>query len=190
MADDLWMVVGLGNPGPRYADTRHNVGFMVVNELAHKGEGFSWQNSNRFVGQMARGTLGKHRVLLVMPQTFMNLSGRCVGPLAHFYRIPAERLVAVHDDVDLAPGRLKIKAGGGAGGHKGIRSMVDHLGDREFFRIRCGVGRPQFGEVSDYVLHRFDDDELAEKMVVRAAKAARFLMSRGLVETANRYNRR
>lgn len=192
MPDLLWMVVGLGNPGPRYELTRHNTGFFVVDLLADRDRSFAWQSSTRFSGQFAKGTLAGARLLLVKPQTFMNLSGRCVQPLAHFYGVPPERIVAVHDDVDLDPGRLKLKQGGGDGGHKGIRSMAQLLGDPGFYRVRCGVGRPERGDVVDYVLHAFADGEwdTVRDMVDRAADAVTCLLTRGLREAMNRYNTR
>jgi len=187
MDEQLWLVVGLGNPGDRYRDTRHNIGFMVVEAL---GKEMVWQSSNRFAAHYTKGELSKRKLVLAKPQTFMNLSGESVGPLARFYNIPAEMVIAVHDDVDLEPGRLKIKAGGGDGGHKGVRSMAQWLGN-EFYRVRCGIGRPPVGEVVAFVLRDFstEEQEALDKQIERAAKAVRCLMTRGLKETMNRFNR-
>jgi PTH1 family peptidyl-tRNA hydrolase len=191
MEADLWIVVGLGNPGPRYEGNRHNIGFMVAEALYRRGRHLQWRSSTRFEAELAKGALGRHDVVLVKPQTFMNLSGRSVGPLARFYRVPPERLIVIHDDVDLEPGRLKVKAGGGDGGHKGIRSTAQELGAADFIRIRCGVGRPEVGEVTDYVLRDFTDGEreILEDEIKRAASAVTTVMNRGLREAMNRYNR-
>jgi len=184
------MVVGLGNPGSRYQDTRHNIGFMVVEALARRHGSFAWQTSSRFSGRFAKGSLAGQRVLLVQPQTYMNLSGQCVQPLAHFYNVPPTRMVAVHDDVDLEPGRLKLKRGGGDGGHKGVRSMAQLLGDPGFFRVRCGVGRPEHGDLVGHVLRRFGAGEARalEAQVKAAADAVVCIMERGLREAMNRHN--
>jgi PTH1 family peptidyl-tRNA hydrolase len=188
MEDRLWMAVGLGNPGPRYQANRHNIGFMVADLL---GRDRHWEQSRRFDAQFAKLDLaGGQRLLLVKPQTFMNLSGRAAGPLAHFYRVPVQRVIAIHDDVDLEPGRLRVKAGGGDGGHKGIRSLVEGLGGGAFFRIRCGVGRPEVGDVTGFVLQDFTpaEREVLEQQIDRAAQAVESLVTRGLKETMNRFN--
>ena len=191
MDSELWMVVGLGNPGRQYEDTRHNIGFMVLDAMAEKQGGFYWKSSNRFEAVYAKGSLARQGVVLVKPQTFMNLSGRAVQPLAHFYGVDVERIVAIHDDVDLEPGRLKVKSGGGDGGHKGIRSMTETLGSQAFFRVRCGVGRPQRGDVTSFVLTSFqaEEQEQVEEQVKKAARAVGCLMTRGLREAMNRFNR-
>ncbi len=187
MAEELWIVVGLGNPGPRYERTRHNIGFMAVDLL---GREMPWRSSSRFSCELAKGELSRRPVVLVKPQTFMNLSGEAVGPLARFYGVEAERVVVIHDDIDLEPGRLKVKVGGGDGGHKGIRSLAQHLGG-EFFRVRCGVGRPPYGDAVAWVLQAFGEEELPvlQEQLQRAGKAARCLITRGLREASNRFNR-
>ena len=186
-----WLIVGLGNHGARYCGNRHNVGFMVVNALIDRSDGLSWRSSTRFSGELAVGQLSGRSVVALKPQTYMNLSGRSAGPLAHFYRIPAERVIAIHDDIDLDPGRVKVKLGGGAGGHKGLLSLIEHLGSADFVRVRLGVGRPAVGDVSDYVLSDFpaDDDEVVEEMIARSTKAVRTVITRGAKEAMNRYNR-
>ena len=192
MDSELWMVVGLGNPGREYEDTRHNIGFMVLDQMAEKRDGgFYWRSSNRFEAVYAKGTLAREGVVLVKPQTYMNLSGRAVQPLAHFYGVDVERIIALHDDVDLEPGRLKVKCGGGDGGHKGIRSMAGTLGSQAFYRIRCGVGRPERGDVTNFVLNGFtaEEQKVLDKQIDRATGAVRCLITRGLRETMNRYNR-
>jgi PTH1 family peptidyl-tRNA hydrolase len=161
---------------------------MIVDSL---GSEFNWRSSNRFNGDFALGDIGKQPVILLKPQTYMNLSGRSAVPLAHFYRVPPERIIVIHDEVDLDLGRLKVKVGGGDGGHNGIRSIQHELGDTDFFRIRVGVGRPEYGEIADHVLKDFRTEEmdLLEKEISRAAKATRTLLRSGLKETMNRFNR-
>jgi peptidyl-tRNA hydrolase, PTH1 family len=189
--DALWIVVGLGNPGEQYAGNRHNVGFMVVEALGVAADSLCWRSSRRFEAELAMGPVQGHALLLVKPQSYMNLSGRAVGPLAQHHRVPPERIVAVHDDVDLELGRLKLKAGGGDGGHKGIRSMTEALGSPDFFRVRFGVGRPEEGQVTDHVLRDFEESEREEleQQVERAGQAALAVMARGLKEAMNRFNR-
>jgi PTH1 family peptidyl-tRNA hydrolase len=191
MGSDLWMLVGLGNPGRRYQGNRHNVGFMVVDALCASGGGdLEWRGSSRFDAEVAKGLLGGQAVLLVKPQTFMNLSGRAVAGLAHFYDVPVEKILAVHDDVDLELARLRIKAGGGDGGHKGIRSLGQELGGAGFVRVRFGVGRPAVGEVEDFVLRDFEaaEREAVEDGIRRAMDAVETTMTLGLREAMNRHN--
>jgi len=185
----LWIVVGLGNPGSTYQGNRHNVGFMVADRLA-EGSSLQWQRSERFAAELCRGRLARAEVLLVKPQTYMNLSGRSVAPLAQFYDVPIGQIAVVHDDVDLELGRLKVKAGGGDGGHKGLRSLGQELGSPEFVRIRVGVGRPVQGDVTDHVLQDFSAEEQAPvaDQVGRAADAVIAILTRGLRSAMNTYN--
>ena len=191
MDSQLWMVVGLGNPGRQYEDTRHNIGFMVLDAMAHGEGGFCWKSSNRFEAVYSKGSLARQGIVLVKPQTYMNLSGRAVQPLAHFYSVDVDRIIAIHDDVDLEPGRLKVKSGGGDGGHKGIRSMIGTLGSPAFYRVRCGVGRPPRGDVTNFVLNDFypEEQEQVKDQIDKAARAVACLITRGLKETMNRFNR-
>lgn len=184
------MIVGLGNPGPRYQDSRHNIGFMVADELADRG-GLSWRGAPKLRGDTSSGRLGRESVILLKPQTYMNVSGESVGAAARFYRVDTAQVIAIHDDVDLELGRLKLKRGGGDGGHKGLRSMTQHLG-AGYIRIRVGVGRPQFGEVSDHVLADFHRDEArqVEDVVSLSADAVECVMIEGLKEAMNRHNAR
>lgn len=151
------LFVGLGNPGARYAGNRHNVGFMVVDAIArHHGFG-PWRR--RFHGQAAEGTLGAHRVLLLKPTTFMNESGRAVAEAAHFYQVALHDIVVFHDEIDLPPAKLRVKAGGGAAGHNGLRSLSAHVGN-DYRRVRIGVGHPGDKDmVLVHVLHDFDASE-------------------------------
>jgi PTH1 family peptidyl-tRNA hydrolase len=187
----LWIVVGLGNPGPRYQGNRHNVGFMVVDLLRERGEDLLWRPSERFSCELAEGQLGPTQVVLVKPQTYMNLSGTSAGPLARFYNAEPERVVVIHDDVDLDLGRLKVKTGGGDGGHKGLRSLSHELGSSDYLRVRFGVGRPDLGDdVTDHVLADFTDEEreAVADQIERAAGAVTTIMREGMTAAMNRYN--
>ena len=191
MTDDLdrWLVVGLGNPGDRYSGTRHNVGFAVVDAIADT-HSIRLKPSKRFAGDLGLGKVNSHAVILLKPQTYMNLSGESVQPLSHYYRIPIERIVVIHDEIDLDLGRLKVKQGGGTAGHKGLRSIAQCLGTNAFVRIRMGVGRPQRGGVASHVLDTFSVDEqsAADDLVLRATQALDALVAFGATETANRFN--
>jgi PTH1 family peptidyl-tRNA hydrolase len=153
----MLLFVGLGNPGTRYAGHRHNVGFMVVDAVA-KRHGFGpWRR--RFQGLAAEGEIGRHRVLLLKPETFMNESGRAVAEAVHFYKVPLHDLVVFHDEIDLPPAKLRVKTGGGLAGHNGLRSISAHVGN-DYRRVRIGVGHPGVKElVQPHVLHDFDKSE-------------------------------
>lgn len=166
------LFVGLGNPGDKYARNRHNVGFMAVDRIADR-HGFS-QWRRRFQGLVAEGSIGGERVLLLKPLTYMNESGRAVGEAARFLKLGLEDVVVFHDELDLAPGRVKVKTGGGNAGHNGLRSLSAHLGN-EFIRIRIGIGHPGSKEaVIPYVLHDFakSDQEWLEPLLDAVADAA------------------
>ena len=135
------LIVGLGNPGPKYAANRHNVGFHCLDRLAAV-HGLVFEKSQK-KARLALGTIRGLRVVLALPQTFMNESGRSAVPLAQFYQIPLERLLVVYDDLDLPPGTLRMRSEGGSGGHKGLRSIIEQLGDQAFARLRIGIGRPR-----------------------------------------------
>src|ERR671933_2182439 len=179
------LVVGLGNPGREYANTRHNAGWMVVDELARR-HGGSWRS--KFSGSLAELRLDDARLALLKPETYMNESGRSVGAAARFFKVARDGLLVVHDDVDLEPGRLQARAGGGLAGHNGLRSLAQTLGSQDFLRLRIGVGRPGRGDprsVADYVLSPFDPEEDEDGLVVRAADAAEAIARDGL-EAAQR----
>lgn len=153
------LFVGLGNPGSRYADTRHNIGFMAADAIA-AGHAFGPFRA-RFQGQIAEGRLGDEKVLLLKPETYMNLSGQSVGEAMRFFRLTPADIVVFHDELDLAPGKLRVKQGGGHAGHNGLRSMIGHVG-AEFARVRLGIGHPgDRDRVSDYVLSAFAKAERA-----------------------------
>jgi PTH1 family peptidyl-tRNA hydrolase len=182
------LVVGLGNPGREYARHRHNVGAMVVDELARR-HGASWKG--KFSGQLAEIRIGDHRVALLKPETFMNESGRSVGAAARFYKLEPDAVLVVHDEIDLGPGRLQARKGGGLAGHNGLRSITSHLRSQDFLRLRVGVGRPGRGDPrapADYVLSPFAPDEEADALVGRAADAVETLDAEGLERTQASFN--
>ncbi|WP_253260412.1 aminoacyl-tRNA hydrolase [Moorella sp. E308F] len=186
----MQMVVGLGNPGLSYEATRHNAGFMVLDLLADElGIDF---NSSQHQALIGRGMVGERRVLLVKPQTYMNNSGRAVAPLARWYGIAPAEMVIVHDDLDLAPGRMRIRPAGSSGGHRGLQSIINALGTTAVPRLKIGIGRPQEGQnVVDYVLQPFSEDDwaLVSPVLLKAARALRFLLEGGELEEAmNRFN--
>ena len=184
------LVAGLGNPGREYAATRHNVGFMVCDELARR-HGASFRS--KFSGELAEVRLGGGRIALLKPQTFMNESGRSVAPAVRFFKTEPSDLLVVHDEVDLEPGRLQARRGGGLAGHNGLRSIAQHLKTNEFLRLRVGVGRPERGDprpVADFVLSPFSDDVDVEALVATAADAVETLVRDGLEETQQRFNER
>ena len=152
------LIVGLGNPGKEYATSRHNIGFLVINQLA-KEKGIAL-TERKFKSRWGKGVFSGHRVILAKPHTFMNLSGEAVNALAHFYKIPAQDIIVVHDDLDIAFGSLKIKTKGGSGGHHGIDSLISSLKDNRFIRVRVGIGRPHPGsENTEFVLSSFNKVE-------------------------------
>jgi peptidyl-tRNA hydrolase, PTH1 family len=182
------LVAGLGNPGREYEQTRHNVGWLVVDELARR-HGGSFRS--KFSGRVAEMRLGDLRLALLKPETYMNESGRSVGAAARFYKVPPERAVLVHDDVDLEEGRLQARLGGGLAGHNGLRSIAQHLGTNDFLRLRIGVGRPERGDprpVADYVLSPFDEHVDVDELVARAADAVEVLAAEGLPAAQQRFN--
>lgn len=185
------LVVGLGNPGPAYASTRHNIGFMVVDRLIRK-YGLIDRNS-RIDAVVAGGHIADLPLLATKPLTYMNRSGGPVGDIAQTHGIQCEDMVVIHDDIDLAYGRLKIKEKGGDGGHNGLRSLIDALGTDDFVRVRMGVGRPEADiGVVDYVLGQFDSNQRTtlEPFLSRAIEAARVILCEGAKEAMNRFNRK
>jgi PTH1 family peptidyl-tRNA hydrolase len=182
------LVVGLGNPGREYSGHRHNVGWMVADELARR-HGVSWKG--KFSGRLAELRLDGHRVGLLKPETFMNESGRSVGAAARFYKLEPDAILVVHDEIDLEPGRLQARRGGGLAGHNGLRSIAAHLRTPDFLRLRVGVGRPGRGDPrppADYVLSDFVPEDDAERIVARAADAVEALDAEGLERAQARFN--
>ncbi len=182
------LVAGLGNPGRRHERDRHNVGWMVVDELARR-HGGTWRS--KFNGSIAETRVGERRVALLKPETYMNESGKSIAAAARFFKVAPEALLVVHDDVDLEVGRLQAKAGGGLAGHNGLRSIAQALGTQDFLRLRIGVGRPERGDprpVADYVLSPFAAEDDADGLVARSADAVETLLSDGLAVAQQRYN--
>ena len=156
---DLKVIVGLGNPGPKYTETRHNAGFWFVEEVARK-YGAMFRQEKKFHGEVAKVNVQGKDIWLLKPDTFMNRSGLATNSLLSFYRISAEQLLVAHDEIDLPPGTAKLKTGGGHGGHNGLRDIISQLGSKDFHRLRIGVGHPGSKEqVVDYVLHSASRDE-------------------------------
>jgi PTH1 family peptidyl-tRNA hydrolase len=183
------MIVGLGNPGPRYAKNRHNIGFQIVDELAEK-HGLRF-DKRQFKAQIALGNIEGQRVLLVKPQTYMNLSGEAVQPLARYYKIELEDLMVVFDDMDLPVGVIRLRPFGGAGGHNGMKSIIQRLGGQGFPRLRVGVGRPPGRmDAAAYVLQDFSDDEEAIMAQVRdrAVQALETWLESGIDAAMNAFN--
>jgi PTH1 family peptidyl-tRNA hydrolase len=179
------LVVGLGNPGREHANNRHNVGWMVVDELVRRHDA---SFRSKFSGQLAEVRIDDARVALLKPETWMNLSGRAVQAAARFFKVEADGLLVVHDEGDFDLGRLQARAGGGLAGHNGLRSIAQSLGTQEFLRLRIGVGRPERGDprpLADYVLSNFEPHDDAERIVSRAADAVEAVARDGL-EAAQR----
>lgn len=191
--DSLAIVVGLGNPGEKYRGTRHNVGFWVIDRLAGRsGAAFRAEGELRRYAWFVQTRLAGTDVVLAKPRTYMNRSGRAVAALCRAYSFEPEQLLIVHDDADLEIGRLRIRKGGGAGGHNGVRSLVEVMGNGDFTRIRVGVRGPgrDEGELADYVLSEFSDVDrpVAEEACDLAADAVEFLLEDGVTAAMNRYN--
>ena len=189
MADERFLVVGLGNPGPRYAATRHNIGFAVVDMLALRAGARFKAHKSRC--EIAEVRLGGHPVVLAKPMTFMNESGGPVVGAARFFKVPVDNIAVAHDDLDLPFGSLRLKRGGGEGGHNGLRSMSSSLGSKEYARVRFGIGRPPGRQdPADYVLRDFATSERKELafLLDRAADATELLISEGLEAAQNAFN--
>ncbi len=182
---EIKLIVGLGNPGREYEATRHNAGFWWVDELV-RAHNVSFKADSKFHGLVARATLHGHEVHLLKPQTFMNVSGRSVGAVAQFYKIVPEQILVVHDELDLPPGSAKLKLGGGHGGHNGLKDIIAHLGTKDFWRLRVGVGHPgERTEVVNYVLNapRKEEQVLIDEAMQRAQDVAPLIIE-GKMEAA------
>ena len=185
-----WLIVGLGNPGEKYENTRHNVGFQVIDELAER-QGKPVQRL-KFKALTGLLTIGGEKALVMKPVTYMNLSGEAVRPAADFYKLPPERILVISDDVALAAGRLRIRAKGSAGGHNGLKSIIQHLGTDQFPRIRVGVGEkphPDY-DLADWVLGRpqGEDKKAIDEAVKRAADAVECILTQGLERGMGKFN--
>jgi PTH1 family peptidyl-tRNA hydrolase len=194
----MWLVVGLGNPGKKYTRNRHNVGFMVADELVSRHGLSPWRE--KFGGEVSSGFIGGpggEKALVLKPMEYMNHSGYAVTRAAHFQQIEPERILVIHDEIDLPMGRLRLKAGGGHGGHNGLRSIVGQLGSKDFLRIRVGVGKPlrpggapADGRVSRHVLSDFPADQQDEldSLIRGASDAAEAVLARGIRAAMNDFN--
>jgi len=185
------LIVGLGNPGKRYSLSRHNMGFLVLETLA-KRENINI-SSKKFDSCFGKGVISGTPVVLAKPQTFMNLSGVAVGKLARFFKVDVEDVIVVHDDLDLPYREIRIKTGGGDGGHKGLISVIDHFGGSEFVRVRLGIGKPAQKEmIEGYVLERFSEEEVKElpNIMARAYDALVEVLSSGTQAAMNKFNLR
>jgi PTH1 family peptidyl-tRNA hydrolase len=182
------LVVGLGNPGREYARNRHNVGWLVVDELARRHDG-AWKS--KFNGRLAEVRIDGHKVALLKPETYMNDSGRSVQAALRFYKLEPDAVLVVHDESDLETGRLQARLGGGLAGHNGLRSVAKHLGSPDFLRLRVGVGRPGRGDhrqLADYVLSDFEPHDDPDMLVARAADAVETLGDEGLEAAQRGFN--
>lgn len=184
-------IVGLGNPGRKYKRTRHNIGFMVVDELLLR---YKWKlNNKKFNGKYSLEHYNGEKVILLQPQTFMNLSGEAIKEVINYYKIKTENILVIYDDLDLSVGRIRLREKGGHGGHNGVRSVIDHLGTKNFKRLRIGVGRPAGSiPVVDYVLAPFSKDEKddANISIQLAADACEtWLTTNSFADAMNKYNK-
>ncbi len=179
------IIVGLGNPGATYADTRHNVGFMVLDRLARHFNAL-WKVEKKYKGELAAGP----GLLLLKPQTFMNLSGESVGSLMRFFKFTPEQVLVIYDDISFPCGTMRLRAGGSAGGHNGMKSLIAHLGSERFPRLRVGIGVPGQKDMVGHVLGKFSPEEkpLLEDALTRAEQAVLTLLAEGFEAAANKYN--
>ena len=183
------IIVGLGNPGREYAQTKHNVGFMLVDALAEKLGIADWQS--KFDALIAEGRMGTEKILLVKPQTYMNESGRAVGPLMNWYKLMPEQLIVAHDDMDIPAGTIRIRKKGSAGGHNGIKSVLAHVGDENFSRVRIGIGRPLPGwTVINHVLAPFQEEDVPKikEAIQYLLPAVECIVTEDIDKAMNLYN--
>lgn len=190
MSEREWLVVGLGNPGPEYAATRHNIGYLVLDVLVERMT-LALGRQKRVMADCASGRLGGAKLTLVRPRTFMNESGGPVKAAASYFNIDVAQIIAIHDDLDLPFGEIRLKFGGGDGGHNGLKSLRKSLGGGDYYRVRVGIGRPPGRQdPADYVLHRFSAAEHLELPTIddRAADAVELLVAQGLQTAQNKYH--
>jgi PTH1 family peptidyl-tRNA hydrolase len=184
------LIVGLGNPGPKYLWTRHNAGFMVLDRFSQSaGVAVTRKNFSALYGE---GILQGERLLLLKPQTYMNLSGRSVAEALHFHKLSLQDLIVIHDDLDIPFGRVKLKEGGGHAGHNGLRSLMQELGNAQFYRVRVGIGRPLHADAADYVLSNFSRDELVllPRLLDGVVDLLKLFIGEGLPKAMSLYNNR
>ena len=189
MADETFLLIGLGNPGREYRDNRHNIGFMLIDRVAVRLDARGMKLQSKAI--VTTGNHTGNKLLLAKPQTYMNLSGTAVQGLAHFYKLPVEKLLVAHDDLDLPFGTVRLRPGGGPGGQKGVASAIERLGTKDFARLRIGIGRPPGRmDPANYVLQDFSHDEMKalSEILDRAADAALTFVTDGLDMAMNKYN--
>lgn len=186
------LVVGLGNPGPRYAETRHNVGFLIVDELARRWQAAVDHYDKRFEALIAETMFAEQRVTLMKPQTFMNLSGRSVSAFTRFFKLAPDGVVVIYDDMDLPPGRVRVRERGSAGGHNGMSDVIHHLSTENIARVRVGIGRVHGGQSSAHVLSKFDarDREEVAASIATAVDAVECWVREGVTPAMNRFNKK
>ena len=186
------LVIGLGNPGPRYAESRHNIGYLVVDELARRWAADVSRYDRDFEGLIGEAQAEGQRVLLLKPMTFMNLSGRSVAAVRRFYKLATQDVLVIYDDLDLPVGQLRVRAGGSAGGHRGMTDVLQQLATDEVPRVRIGIGKVHPSATVEYVLSRFEPDErpLMEAALTTAADAATCWLRAGIDAAMNQFNRR
>ncbi|HEY5233380.1 MAG TPA: aminoacyl-tRNA hydrolase [Verrucomicrobiae bacterium] len=188
--ENIFLIVGLGNPGAEYAKTRHNAGFLLVEKLAANWR-CDWANDKKFRARIAKTDRNGGRILLCEPQTFMNLSGETVGPLKDFYQLPMKQLMVAVDDADLPFGEIRLRKSGSSGGHHGLESIEQHLSSREFARLRIGIGRKDGSrEITNYVLGKFDssENELLKKVLERASDQVETWLEAGIEKAMSQFN--
>ena len=185
-----FLIVGLGNPGKDYEQTRHNIGFMILDNLADRAD--INISKKGFKGLYDDINFSEHKLLLFKPQTYMNLSGQAVKEIKNFYKIDTKKIIVVHDEIDLELGKIKIKEGGGSAGHNGIKSIFENIGDKNFKRVRVGIGRPRSQmNVSSHVLSKFtgEEKEILESQINSATEAVLEIISNGLTSAMNKFNK-
>ena len=191
IAESPYLIVGLGNPGPEYADNRHNIGFQCIDRLA-RASAIRLAERKRQNALVGKGEVEGHPLILAKPLTFMNESGQAVQRVSHWYKVPAERILVIHDDLDLPVGRIRLRPGGSSGGHKGVLSTIEALGTKEFARLRIGIGRPEWGEPADYVLNNFGPEQEEVMDIIRdwIVDLVPLLLKEGIEEAMNVFNGR
>ena len=189
MEPAFYLVVGLGNPGKKHSKNRHNVGFRCVDYLAETCS-IELKQRKRFKASLGEGTINLHRVILAKPLTFMNSSGSAIAPLARWYKIPRNRILVIHDDLDLPLGKVRLKPGGGSGGHRGVSSIIETMGTSDFARLRIGIGRPTCEDAVDYVLANFgrDQEPVIKATCELVGRIVPFFLESGIEKAMNRYN--
>jgi PTH1 family peptidyl-tRNA hydrolase len=191
-ASKVWLVIGLGNPGREYANTRHNIGFVLTDKAISNFQFSIFKQFSKFKAQISKGTIGKQTVIIAQPQTFMNESSQAVGAIMNFYKIKPDHLIVAHDDWDIPLGQIKIQKNRSAAGHNGVQSIIDQLGTQGFIRLRLGIGakRPSQQDGASFVLAKFDKIETKqlEEILTNAVEAVKMLIEEGLEKAMTKYN--